>query len=86
MELETYILPSYWASALINSDFSGYSDEELKEIEKFENDNREKDHCFACVGCSDESYFAWSNDANNLGSDVLEFTFDVSPISSYHSL
>jgi len=81
MKTETFILPAYWASALINADFSGYSDEELNEIEQFEIDNTEENCRFTCVGCSEEEYFSWHNDANNLGDNVLEFTFDVSSLS-----
>ena len=29
MKIETYTLPAYWASYLINGDASGYSDEEI---------------------------------------------------------
>lgn len=80
MQLETYILPAYWASALINNDYSGLESNDIEEIEDFEWRNKENDHRFTCIGCSEESYFAWRNDAFNLGCDVLEFTFDVSPI------
>ena len=30
-----YLLPIYWASALINDDYSGLSDEEISVIKKF---------------------------------------------------
>jgi len=80
MTTETYILPAYWASALINADNSGLEDNEIAEIEKFETDKKEDGCRFACIGCSEEQYFAHRNDANNMGGDVLEFTFDVSPL------
>lgn len=80
MKTETYILPAYWACALINADYSGLEDADIEEIEIFEADNKEDNCRFACIGCSDEQYFTWRNDANNLGCDVLEYTFDVSPL------
>ncbi len=82
MKTETYILPAYWASALINGDYSGLEDTEIKEIETFEAQNREDNCCFYCIDCSEEQYFKWRNDATNLGGDVLEYTFDVSPIKN----
>jgi hypothetical protein len=66
---EIYTLPTYWASYLINADASGYSDEELAEINNFIEGKG------SCIHVSEESYFKWSNDANNLGCDVSEFTF-----------
>ena len=80
MTTETYILPAYWACALINSDISGLEDSDIADIEKFETDNKDAGCRFCCIGCSEEQYFAHSNDANNMGGDVLEFTFDVSAI------
>ncbi len=85
MTIETYTLPAYWASALINGDYSGLEYDDIKAIEDFEVSNRKEDHYFACLMCEGEPYFKWSNDATNLGGDVLEYSFDVSPISSYHS-
>lgn len=81
MNTETYILPEYWASALINADYSGLEDSDIEEIENFESENKEANCRFTCIGCSDESYFSWRNDATNLGGDVLEYTFDVTPIN-----
>ncbi len=80
MNTETYILPEYWASALINADYSGLEDSEIQEIEEFETNNRQPGCAFYCVGCSEESYFKWSNDATNLGCNVLDYTFDVSQL------
>lgn len=69
IETITYILPEYLASYLINGDSSGYTDEELLEINQFL--DREKVNF---VSCSDEPYFAHRNDLNRLGSTVLEYT------------
>lgn len=67
-------LPSYYASYLINGDASGLTDAEQVEIDKFilESD------VGLCVGCSDDSWFAGSNDLGNLGCDVMEFYFERS--------
>jgi len=35
METIEFILPTYWASALCNGDFSGYTNEELGQIKAF---------------------------------------------------
>lgn len=64
-----YILPSWWASYLINSDASGLEDSEIAEIDN------SCEGLGPCVGVSEESYFSWHNDANTLGGDVAEFTF-----------
>lgn len=71
-EHETYILPAYWASYLINGDDSGYSNLEIADIDLFcENNN-----LGSCLDAEvEDTYFAHSNDANNLGGDVCKFTF-----------
>ena len=71
MILDTYVLPAYWASYLINGDLSGYSDEEIAEMEEF---------CKGlgpCIDMTDEDEFSWTNDANNLGGAVATFHFQV---------
>ena len=71
LKFETYILPSYWASALINGDNSGLEDSEIKEMNDF---------CRGlgpCVDVSDENPFSWNNDANDLGGAVATFTFQI---------
>ncbi len=69
MNTETYILPAYWASYLINGDFSGLLHGEKEEIDSFIAGKGN------CVSCSDEQYYKNSNDANNLSGDVLEYYF-----------
>lgn len=73
MKTETYILPAYWASYLINNDDSGTSIEDIKEADKFLNDN----NLPSPVSIGEETWFAWSNDANNIGGDVAEYIFYV---------
>ena len=71
MKTETYVLPSHWASALINDDYSGYTDEEAMEIKDFCED------LGPCLDVTDEEEFSWTNDANGLGGSVATFTFQV---------
>jgi len=71
-EPDIYILPSCYASALINGDFSGLSDEDEDELNKW----FERAKPGLCVGCSEESYFTHGHDMNcNQGGDVLEYYF-----------
>ena len=68
----TYTLPAYWASYLINGDASGISYQDKTQADSF----LEREKLPFPVSCSDESWFAWHNDSgNNLGGDVLEYTF-----------
>lgn len=71
IETNTYILPAYWASVLINMDASGTSKEDQQAIKEF----LETEKPGSCAGCSNESWFAHTNDANNIGGDVMEYTF-----------
>lgn len=71
IETRIYLLPSHWACALINGDYSGMDDEEEKEMEGW----LKEENPGWCCDCSDESEFRPWNDANNLGGDVSEFTF-----------
>lgn len=66
-----YTLPASWASALVNGDVSGLDDAESAQIVAW----LESVEPGYCVGCSDESHFAWRNDASNLGGDCLVYTF-----------
>ena len=69
---EEYILPAHLACYLVNGDASGYSDEEIEEIDKFVD---EKSLGF-CTGVdSEDTYFSPFNDMNNMGNDVCKFTF-----------
>jgi hypothetical protein len=71
IETVTYVLPACWASYLINGDSSGLSADDYAAANNFING-----HGLPMpVSCSDESWFAWHNDAGTLGGDVLEYTF-----------
>lgn len=77
LTIEKYILPVYWASALINNDFSGLNKEDENKIHSFlERNNIQLHHVREC---SEESYFSKYNDANEMACDVLEYTvmFDM---------
>lgn len=71
--LKRFELPAYWASYLINGDDSGISAEDKEQCDQFL--KSEELESWTCADCSQESHFAHSNDATNLGGDVLEYTF-----------
>jgi len=86
-------LPNFWASALINSDYSGLEPEDEKElndfIEHWQDDlilvsaNIESDE-----NAYFESHFMKYHDASNLGvlaCDCCEYTFEINPKSSLYS-
>ena len=64
-------LPAYWASALVNGDFSGLSDVEEKEINDFLTENPHLGPCFSC------GEYAEIGRYNGLLCDVLDFDFPV---------
>jgi hypothetical protein len=47
--------------------------DDVDEIELF----KAKHNLLDCVDCSEDSWFSWRNDLNDLGGDVMEFTFEV---------
>lgn len=47
------------------------SREDKDDLKKFIDDNKETNCRFACIECSDEQYFKWSNDATDLGGLTL---------------
>lgn len=71
-----YLLPAYWASALINDDWTGTSDEEEHEIKHWL-DWEQPGYC--CSVSDEEASFHWKNDATDLGGDCLTFTFQKEP-------
>ena len=74
MKTTIYTLPAYWASALINGDFSGLEDSEEKEI----NDFIAGENLGSCLDCTTDPEFKRTNDAGTLAGDCLDFTFQVS--------
>jgi len=79
LKFKTYVLPAYWASALINSDMSGLKESEIQEILKFLKDNPE---ILTVVDCAEESYFSKYNDAGTLAGEVLDYICQVKESSS----
>lgn len=67
----TYLLPVYWACALVNDDYTGLSDEEEKQINDFLEtaEGHPVDVDFATEG------FYHHNDAGTLPGNCANFTF-----------
>ena len=75
MKIETYLLPDFWASALINADESGMSGSDIECMNAWLEETKPG----YCLGCSDEeSNFTPFHDANShvLACNCTEFTFD----------
>ena len=73
---ENVTLPAHWASALINSDYSGCTDSEEKAINSFLADNPQYG---GCLSCSENSELRQYGDcfANQKLTDCLEYTFPI---------
>lgn len=78
MKTVTFLLPSHWASYLINGDASSFSldddgDEQIAAIDTWMRQN----HLGFCIDCA-EAGFCWRNDGpdGHLGADCMEFTFE----------
>lgn len=69
-----YILPAHWASALVNGDKSGFSDEESEALEAWLN----HEGVGSCVDVSEDAFFSPTHDARFyvLHCDCLKFTFN----------
>jgi len=69
----TYILPAHWASALVNGDESGLSDEESEALEAW----LTHENAGSCFDVSFVPFFSSTHDARFyvLACDCLEFTF-----------
>ena len=75
-------LPDYWASALVNGDMSGYSDQDIEAIDSMEKYYLAKYKCFFCVDiANDESGdFRTYHDAKQFGvlaCNVWTYYFDI---------
>ena len=80
MQLETYTLPSHWASALINGDLTGYESDDLEAIRLFTAAMVHAHGCCWCVDVSEEDSFTHYHDArryNVLACDCKEYSFDI---------
>ena len=73
MEFMTYTLPAHWASALVNDDRSGLTDDDERELDSWLDIV-----CPGyCVGVNEEPEFCAFHDADTLPDTCLEFTFEV---------
>ena len=75
METIEFTLPAHWASALINGDFSGLSDEEDAAVRYWL--DTEPDIGGDALSCTDEPEFRRYYDADGLACDCLTFTFPM---------
>lgn len=72
MKTETYTLPAYWASYLINGDDSGISDSDRANADAW----LEFRKLPSPVSCSDEAWFGYPDaPLNGPAGNVLDFTF-----------
>ena len=72
-------LPEFWASALINGDFSGLEDDEANELEAWQS-YASAENIGHCVDVNtNERFFTKYHDASEfvLACDCLEYTFEV---------
>ena len=92
--IQTYKLhlPNFWASALINGDYSSLEDQDEKELNDFI-EHWKKDLIINSVNIESdenayfESHFMKYHDATNLGvlaCDCCEYTFEINPKSSLY--
>ena len=73
--METFLLPSHWASALINEDYSGLEDNDEQCLDEWHFYNASGKHC---VSVSESSEFTKYHDASSYGvlaTDCSVFTF-----------
>ncbi len=73
LKTEKYILPAYWATYLFNYDVSDMTIQEVGEINKFLRERK----LGTAIDYSPDSWFQHRNDCNNLGGDVMEYTFII---------
>jgi hypothetical protein len=78
MKTTDYMLPAYWASALVNNDFSGVDGEAAEQIRAWLIEEQPGN----CLACSGEAAFVWHHDADYIGvlaGDCLLYTFTTLP-------
>jgi hypothetical protein len=72
METKSFILPSLWASYIVNGDSSGLDGSEVSDCDFFLVTNGLTGKS---VSCADNEYFSKWNDANKLAALVREYKF-----------
>jgi hypothetical protein len=85
VQIETFELPDFWSSALINGDTSGLTDADEKSFNDF--CDFMVNHYGSCwaTDCTEEPHFKKYHDATRFGvlaCDVLKFSFDVQEVTS----
>lgn len=79
MKLDTYMLPAFWAPALINGDITGMEPHEVRAMDRWFADVLPVNSC--CIDCSDDdstNFMRWHDAASYVKAcDVLEFTFNL---------
>ena len=78
MQIETYELPAFWASALINSDYSGMDEADEEALEAWMTDTFVGVHS-TCVDVAYETGFTRWHDANLYvkACEAATFTFHI---------
>lgn len=71
VEVIRYRLPVYWTCALINDDYSGLSEEEIREIDAF----LRNAECYAVDVDWETQGFCHCNDAETLPGECADFIF-----------
>jgi hypothetical protein len=74
----TLMLPTHWASPLVNGDETGLEDEDQAQLDAFVNDMVRTYGSCHCVDVSEDTEFMRWHDAAQYGvlaCDVAEFTF-----------
>ena len=79
IEVDTVTLPAYWASALVNGDYSGLDDDEAARCEAAEKALAKDGWSVVSTADDDEPRFTWSYGlydpgAEVSGGDVLDYT------------
>lgn len=86
MLTETYVLPDFWLSGLINGDYTGYSEEENAQLEAFTKDMVGRHgRCWA-LSTGEAKGFMRYHDAECYGvlaCNAVEVIFDVAPDGPY---
>lgn len=81
MKTIEFNLPVYYASAFINCDYSGLTDEEIIILDKFEEWGIKKYKTFYCINADvDNTEFKPYNDLTgmgHLGADICKYTFVI---------
>lgn len=74
-------LPQHWAVALVNDDFTAYTDDEIVHIEDFTDYMVDTYGSCHCIDVHEDEYFTAWHDAIDFGADyaatVNTFVFDI---------